>query len=226
MSKFAQLLILLLLGTALGACSGGRFFDPDWTGVQGSGRVITETRDASGFQSIVVNDLGARLFVEQTGRDSLSITTDDNIMPNVVTEVRGATLYVQRTPNYGIQRTTDLVVKVTVQKLDGLEVDGAVIADIKGVDTDQFEVKVSGASIIKLSGKADRQNVTLSGTGRYDADSLQVRRASINHSGAGVATLRVSESLDAEISGLGYVEYIGDPVVNKNITGVGAVRRR
>jgi hypothetical protein len=33
----------------------------------------------------------------------------------------------------------------------------------------------------------------------------------------------VSEELDAEISGVGSVEYIGDPTVKQNVNGVGQV---
>jgi hypothetical protein len=43
--------------------------------------------------------------------------------------------------------------------------------------------------------------------------------------GSGSAIVNVSEELGAKVSGIGSVEYIGDPTVNQDVSGVGAVRK-
>jgi hypothetical protein len=72
----------------------------------------------------------------------------------------------------------------------------------------------------------DRQNVQLSSSGDYRADSLVSREASVGLSSSGSATVRVSESLDARISSSGNVRYRGNPLkVASNTSSSGRVIR-
>ncbi len=48
----------------------------------------------------------------------------------------------------------------------------------------------------------------------------------INVLGSGSAIVNVCDVLDAKVNGIGSVEYIGDPTVNQDVSGVGAVRKR
>lgn len=243
MRNLTKILLVLLLAAALGGCYGRPYLDLTWTGIQGSGRVITETRDVSGFRSLAVNGI-ARLNVEQTDRESLSITSDDNVLPHVITEVRGGRLYVQFERGFGLANSSGLTVNVTAKELNDISLNGGVVAEIKGLDVGQvtvnvsggslvrlsgkaehLQVNVSGASFMELSGKANQQDVNLSGAGAYNAEHLEARRATVNSSGAGFAIVRASEMLRAEISGIGYVEYVGNPTVNREISGLGIVRR-
>ena len=77
-----------------------------------------------------------------------------------------------------------------------------------------------------LAGTVDAQAVTISGTGDYNGEDLQSTTAEVTLDGAGNAVLRVSDRLDATVSGVGSVEYIGDPHVTKDINGVGSVEQR
>ena len=77
-----------------------------------------------------------------------------------------------------------------------------------------------------LAGTADPQAVTISGTGNYDGEDLQSATAEITIDAAGDAVLRVSDRLDATVGGVGSVEYIGNPSVTKDISGVGSVEQR
>ncbi len=45
-------------------------------------------------------------------------------------------------------------------------------------------------------------------------------------SGAGKAYINAKTALSVEISGAGLVEYMGNPKLDKDISGVGKVRRR
>jgi hypothetical protein len=44
--------------------------------------------------------------------------------------------------------------------------------------------------------------------------------------GAGNAVVQTSDALDATLSGAGNVQYIGDPKVTQNVTGVGVVHKK
>ncbi len=74
-----------------------------------------------------------------------------------------------------------------------------------------------------MDGKADEQEINILGSGTYQAKDLESKVVKINVAGAGSAIVNVSEELDAEISGVGSVEYIGDPTVKQDVNGAGQV---
>jgi hypothetical protein len=59
--------------------------------VFGSGKIVTETRQVSGFDKVSVSG-GGELIIIQDGTESVTVETDDNLMQYLVAEVRGGTL--------------------------------------------------------------------------------------------------------------------------------------
>ncbi|MDF2761081.1 MAG: hypothetical protein K0S99_3716, partial [Thermomicrobiales bacterium] len=55
----------------------------------------------------------------------------------------------------------------------------------------------------------------------YSAADLASRIAAVTASGASQVTVNASESLDARVSGASRVEYIGNPAVTQDLSGVG-----
>ncbi len=77
-----------------------------------------------------------------------------------------------------------------------------------------------------MDGKADEQEINILGSGTYQAQNLRSKESTIDVAGAGSAVVNVSEELDAEISGVGSVEYIGDPTVKQDVNGAGQVSKQ
>jgi hypothetical protein len=209
----------------LTAC-GFNITDPSAvTRVTGSGKVVTESRNVSGFSGLTMNGAG-KVSVEWTGTEALSVTADDNLLPYVITEVRGSTLVLEFKRNVVFDRVADLTFKVAVKGLNSIEANGAAAVEGKNVDADRLSVNVSGAGAVRMQGKIAQQDVMLNGTGAYNAENVEGKRATVTNSGAGAAVVRVSDQLNANINGIGVIEYIGNPQVTKNIAGIGVVRQR
>ncbi len=230
MKKNSLRLVLAIVGIGAALLSACGFnitsLNPNsLTRITGSGKVSTESRNVSGFDGIVVNGAG-KLSVERTGAESLSITTDDNLLPYIVTEVRSGKLVLEFKPGVVPDRVTDLTFKVTAKDFNSLEINGGATADMKGVDTDQLTFVVNGAGVVKVAGRAKQLTVTVSGTGAFTGEDLDTQRASITNNGLGSAVVRVSDALNAQINGAGSVEYIGNPQVTKSVNGVGVVKQR
>ena len=96
---------------------------------------------------------------------------------------------------------------------------------VEGVDTDRFTVNLTGTSVIRAFGRADRQQVVVSGLGEYRARNLESRVATVDVSGLGTAVLRVDQRLSGTVSDFGVVEYIGNPTVDVNVSDFGQVRK-
>ena len=86
MDKRGLLVISVLLAAMVGmtAC--------DAMAVNGSGDLITEVREVSGFDSIDLDGSGEVIITQGAG-ETLTVETDDNLMEHVETEVRGDTLH-------------------------------------------------------------------------------------------------------------------------------------
>lgn len=222
---FERIVIGLVAVAVLTACGFNITNPGTLTRVTGSGKVVTESRTASGFNGLIVNGAG-KVLIDRTGTESLSITADDNFMPYITTGVRGGALVIEFKPNVITDRVTELTFNLTVKDLKSIEVNGAAAVDAKNLQSDQVSVTVSGAGATKLAGKVDQLTVSLNGAAAHNSENLETKRATVTNNGAGAAIVRVSDTLNATISGIGYIEYIGNPQVTKTISGMGVVRQR
>ena len=206
-----------LLMAVLTACGTSR--------VSGSGNVVTETRNVSGFDGVIVTGAG-NILIDQTGTESLTITTDDNLLQYITTEIRGGKLVIEFKPGVLFDKVKELTFKIGAKNLNSLQVDGAATVEGKNIATENLSVGLNGAGVITLSGKATEQNVMLDGVGTYNGAELISQRAQVTDNGTGAAVVRVSDQLDAIVNGFGSIEYIGNPQVTKKVSGIGTVRQR
>ena len=54
---------------------------------------------------------------------------------------------------------------------------------------------------------------------------MESGRVEIGVEGTGSAVVNASEELDAKVGGAGSVEYVGDPTVKEDVSGVGRVSK-
>ena len=89
----------------------------------------------------------------------------------------------------------------------------------------RLTVWLAGAGNVLIAGRVAEQDITLSGSGSYQAGNLTSTNAAIRIDGVGNAVLWVSDVLNATISGLGNILYRGNPrQVNQSVTGMGTIR--
>jgi hypothetical protein len=195
--------------------------------VEGSGKVITEARTVAAFSAVSLSGNG-RLMVEETGSDSLTVTTDDNLLPYIKTEVKDGRLELGTSDNAmtNLRPSKDIVFKLTVKKLDDLGVSGSGEVDVKGLAQDSFKIGISGSGEVTAHGSAGSLDIGVSGSGQYHGQDLAARRATVAISGSGDAVVAASDTLEAAVSGSGSVKYVGDPRVTQRISGSGSVSRR
>jgi hypothetical protein len=216
----------------------------DFTAILGSGNVVSESRNVSGFTEVALESIGD-LAIQQTGSESLTIEAEDNIIPKLKTEVKDNRLTIGIKPNTSIQATKPISCKLTVKDLNALKLSGSGRIDAENINTNNLavtnsgsgdvaanvdinELKIAqrGSGEVKMRGKADTQDVNISGSGTYQAENLQSKEANIVANGAGEASINASDKLDVRINGSGSIEYIGNPTTTQHINGSGVLTRR
>ena len=186
--------------------------------------VTSEARDVSGFNEVELKGVG-NLSLEQTGSESLTVEAEEDVLPKIRTEVENKRLIISPERNTSINTTKPINYKLTVKDLNTLEVSGSGNVEAEDINTDELAVTIGGAGDVEIRGSADSQEVEISGSGEYRAGDLESKEATIDVRGSGLATVNVSDELEAEVSGSGSVEYIGDPTVQQEVSGAGEVRK-
>jgi hypothetical protein len=194
-------------------------------GVPGSGKVISESRAVAGFTSVSLKGSG-QLTIDENGTESLTITADDNLLPDLISEVRGNQLILGSRDNLNINPSRDVVYKLTVKDLNEIVIGGSGSVDAKGIHTDRLKVVIGGSGTLSAAGSAEQQEITLAGSGDYQGQGLKSKTATIGIMGSGGAVLAASDKLDVFIAGSGSIQYIGDPIVTQRILGSGSVQKR
>lgn len=211
------------LALLVGACvdSVGVWVDDR---IAGSGLIVTEARGVSGFDGITVSGTGL-VIVEQAGYESLHITTDDNLLRYIVTDVRGGTLEIGTRSHVSIAPSDGIVYHLTVRRLNEIAISGAVEVEALGIDTDGLIVSMSGATHVDVAGVVDWQDVQTSGASSYWGRDLVSRVATVHASGSSSVVVNVQDRLTASASGVALIEYVGRPRVFGSVSGEATIRR-
>lgn len=211
--------------------------------VKGSGNVIKETRNVTGFHSI---DVGGAFEIEliKSTSEKVVIEADDNIMPHIITKVSGGeldistdadinnpnelkiTIYYKSINELDISGAADLY-SSDVLKSENLELDfsGASEVTLK-LDVGTLEIDLSGASKIELEGQAGMVKLDASGAAVVHAYGLEIKQLDLDSSGASVVKVLVMDKLNIDSSGASSVRYKGSPSINLiDISGASSVKK-
>ena len=191
-------------------------------GRRGSGTIGEETRDISGITAVEITGNG-HLTIAQTGIESLSIETDDNLLDRVSTDVVDGSLVLE--PHGIINPTDGIAYTLTVATLEAITVTGSGTVEVTGLDAQRLDVEISGSGLVTVAGTTTQQHIDIGGAGQYHGRDLRSATTTIDIGGSGTATVSVRHQLDVEIDGSGVVTYYGDPAVEQHVEGAGRVQR-
>jgi hypothetical protein len=224
-----------------------RFDSPGIGGrVAGSGLLVTESREVSDFNELAI-DYPVDITIMQGKNPSIEITADDNLIPQLQTEVRRDTLVIENKNTDWSQRVRpSQTVQVTLIVTDLTQINftsaGTLVLDaFKGEDLhvslsgagemqlhdvilNTLQLSLSGAGDLSGDGSVDTLHLAISGFGSFKGNDLEAQHADVSISGAGDATVWAVRSLDVRISGAGSVRYYGQPPsFSEQISGAGNV---
>lgn len=171
-------------------------------GTVGSGDVVTEDRAVGSFDSLDISEgIEVELTVDPGAAPSVVLHFDDNLLDQVVTELRGDTLVIEFEGMLSIVGG-DRWVEVVADSLESIEVSGG--SDLRGSGTvDGYELRVSGGSDVDLG-------------------DLEARSVDIDVSGGSDVRVYASDSIEGEASGGSDVMVLGDPARSRVDTSGGS----
>jgi hypothetical protein len=225
-------IIIFIIAIALGVTltnvfsfgkTSSRFFNFsfDFGKVKGSGNVVTQTREITGFSAV---EVGGAMDVEIVAQKdfSVEIEGDDNLLEFVRTEVRGDTLYIGSHKRFSTNGR--IKIRISAPDVERIDVSGASNLALTNVRNGALSIGSSGASKIRVSGETGNLKVDMSGASKLDAAGLRSENATVDASGACAMNVFVSGDLKADLSGASKVNYSGNPKnVVRKVSGASSV---
>jgi hypothetical protein len=184
----------------------------------------SEARSVPAFHAI---DLAGTIDVDvMVGKPaSVEVSGEPELLDQVITKVKDGVLVIDTRRE--LKKRNHLRASVNVPELASIALSGTGSMKVTGVANESFGISVPGTGQVVVTGSTSSLRVVVDGTGEIAAKDLAAKSATVDVNGTGQAILRVTQSLEANVTGTGSIDVHGRPArVKKSVTGVGSIHIR
>ncbi len=193
--------------------------------IKGNGKIVYKERTLSSFEKI--NSGGSiDLIIDQNGKESATVETDENIADLIITEVKDGALNISVKEKYSVS-PTKLIVHVSCKGIKAInsggsgditaksKLAGEELAISHGGSGDfnltlavkKLKISTAGSGDYVLKGNADEFSLSAAGSGDVDAHELVCTNAKITTAGSGDVRLQKGTTAKVTTTGSGDVSY-------------------
>lgn len=173
--------------------------------VNGNKNIITRTFPLENIQKIKIN-FYAKITIDQSAKEGMTITTDENVMDLIDKEVVGNTLHLGQIKWIEPSQATIVIGAPNIRHVETGTHD---VTKIINVDNDYLQLTAPIGTII-LEGKTKELRIGAE-LAKIDASKLVAENAFVNIWSWGTAKVNVINTLDAEVSNSGKLLYVNAP---------------
>ena len=170
---------------------------------------VKETRDVKGFSEVVFGCPGD-MNVIQGNEEKLIIEADEDIIKDIVSDVRGKTLKItiERMSIFQHRRFTDIKMTLYVKNIEELMLSGSGDIESESLKSDDMKLWVSGSGSIDIDKlKSSFIKLQISGSGEISIENLHGKEVNSSISGSGEIEISgIVERQDLTVSGSGEYE--------------------
>ena len=194
--------------------------------VIGNKKIVFQERTVSTYSQIEV--LGYADVVLTEGEvGQINVETSENVLPYVITEVKGETLVI-KLKHYGFSYVPKLKVYVPIdEKFNKITIAGkgdVTLGEHFSIELQTLEVIIKIQGNVQLQGKTEVLKVSVLGSGNFQGKELHTHKGTLSISVTGNIEATVTESVQAKIMGYGNISIFGNPPQrDTNIKGSGKI---
>ena len=214
--------------------------------IKPSDNIVKQTFTQSAFDRIDIDVMAKIKFVQSIDGDyRVALSAPDNYIDLFDMKVSDGVLKIRFNKKNTSIDTENVKMLIYSPTLRGLKNSGiaSLVADslrsevltidnsgvgslnLSGLSLMSVDVDCSGVGSIVLAGETTRAKLECSGVGSINAEHLQARSLYGDVSGVGGITCNATDSLKAEVSGVGSLKYTGNPHHKKlHRSGVGGIQ--
>jgi hypothetical protein len=206
-------ILLLAAGLLIAGCT--------FVTIQGSGNVITETREVRDFDTVSVC-CGMQLRLTQGADEQLTLEGEDNILNEIETNVSGGTLTVRfrrsLTP-FNFRFSRPVIVHLTMKTIHGVSLSGGASVDSERMESDRLDLAFSGGSHAALTEVVAKSvTVEASGGDNVEIESLTADTLNLRASGGSHLTVDGGTVGAQQITASGGSQYWAEEVQSTSAT--------
>ncbi|WP_430408250.1 head GIN domain-containing protein [Kordia sp.] len=173
---------------------------------KGNKKIVTKTFPLENIQKIKIN-FYAKVTIDQSAKEGMTITTDENMMDLIDKEVVGNTLYLDQ--KEWIQPSQKTIITIGAPNIRHVETGTHDVTKIVNVDNEYLQLTAPIGTII-LEGKTKELRLGIE-LAKIDASNLIAENAFVNIWSWGTAKVNVTNTLHAEVSNSGKLIYVNSP---------------
>jgi hypothetical protein len=205
----------------------------------------TEVRNLTGFDAIDVS-AGIRVELTYGEKEFVEVTTDQDYIDQVITEVNGSELNIYIKSNNWNSWNKKVLVKVTVTKINSIKSgSGSSIISQNLIESENLKMSTSSGASLKIAFKAPNTKceassgatAKLKGVAKYfnadassgssiHADEVKAIKVDVSTSSGASISIHAEEEIKAQASSGGSIKYSGSPkMVDIEKSSGGSVRK-
>lgn len=208
--------------------------------IEGSGHIISESRDFGTFNSVEVSG-NFSVYLTQGDHHSITVYADDNLMEHIRTDINRNNLRISADKRFKGNERPRIIIEF--QELEGIKASaGAMVNAEEAIHGREFSLELrSGAeghltlmydkanieiqtgAIAKLYGTVDMLVANSSTGSNLDAKELESRNCYVSSKGGSQSIVFVTGQLTAQASSGGIVRYTGEPIQTAYSTSGGGI---
>lgn len=192
--------------------------------VRGEGEVVAEPRPVGGFDAVFASG-PLRVVLERDGRDQVTVTAEESLLPYLETEVRGGILYVEPAPGVMLVPGEEIVIHVECEEVSDVSASGAAAVEADLGWLPQVWISLRDDAALTVQGETELLHASLSGASRLDALDLRGGRAVLRTVDDAEAWVSVRDRLEVDAAGDSRVRFRGKPVVDARVAATSSVTR-
>jgi hypothetical protein len=198
---------------------------------EGNGKLKKEDRVMNGFNKIHIEGV-FNVTLIQSGEEALSVESDENLLPLVITKVHDSILDIKLKDNISIKNPKKINVRVHLKNVNNILMKGVGMLRSAGtlnlkelklenegvgataltLNVKKLDVKTESVGTLTLNGTALDVTINQNGVGLLKAAGLKANNLSLETKGIGASEVYAVYQMKIESEGLGSVSYKGDPV--------------
>jgi hypothetical protein len=171
---------------------------------------VREKRDVTGQFRQINSSSGIAVHFTQGGAVKIEVEAEEDVIKNIITELRGETLVVKFKPGAGTKwnfrfNSSSVNVYVTAPELSAIEISGGARFNAERINSASFSISQSGGARSNISGLALSGKISISTSGGAAAviESLECSGGELSTSGGASITAKVKCSGEIEASASG-----------------------
>jgi hypothetical protein len=228
-------LVILLTASGLFSCA--------LHGEKGNRDIVKTMHQTGSFDRLHVSGIFKVILIEGDS-PLVEVETDSNLQEHIRIEVTDGLLTLSTNPHVSIDPSR-LDVYITVNRLKELRTSGASsITSRHTLSADHLNIQISGASDlnlkvrassmkthvagaanVKLNGDVREHEIRISGVASVNCSDLNTLQTDVSISGAGTAKVHAENEITASVSGVGSIQFSGDPASKKlSTSGAGSIK--